>query len=50
MIKKKKKGDDALGALDCLKSWLRDGLIVETRKDINAVDEMLHALCEEDLQ
>jgi hypothetical protein len=43
-------GDDALEALECLKSWQRDGLIAVTRKDINAVEEMLHALCEEDLQ
>jgi hypothetical protein len=43
-------GDDALEALECLKSWQRDGLIAGTWKDLKAVEEMLHALCEEDLQ
>ena len=43
-------GDDALEALECLQSWHRDGLIAGTREDIKAVEEMLHALCEEDLQ
>jgi hypothetical protein len=43
-------GDDALEALECLKSWQRDGLIAVTRKDIKAVEEILHALYEEDLQ
>ena len=45
-------GDDALEALECLQSWQRDGLglIAGTREDIKAVEEMLHALCEEDLQ
>ena len=43
-------GDDALEALECLQSWQRDGLIAGTRDDIKAVEEMLHVLCEEDLQ
>jgi hypothetical protein len=43
-------GDDALEALECLKSWQRDRLIAVTRKGIKAVEEMLHALYEEDLQ
>ena len=43
-------GDDALEALECLRSWQRDGLIAGTREDIKAVEEMLHALYEEDLQ
>jgi len=43
-------GDDALEALECLQSWQRDGLIAGTRDDIKAVEEMLHALCEEDSQ
>ena len=43
-------GDDALEALECLQNWQRDGLIAGTREGIKAVGEMLHALCEEDLQ
>ena len=42
-------GEDALEALECLRSWQRDGLIAGTREDIKAA-EMLRALCEEDLQ
>jgi hypothetical protein len=36
--------------LECLKSWQRDGLIAVTRKEIKVVEEILHALYEEDLQ
>ena len=43
-------GDDSLEALECLKSWQRDGLVAATREDIKAMDEMLAALCEVDLQ
>jgi hypothetical protein len=43
-------GNDALEALHYLNSWQRDGLIAVIRKDIKAVEEMLHALYEEDLQ
>jgi len=43
-------GDDSLEALEGLKSWQRYGLIAGKRKDIKAVEEMLHALCEGDLQ
>ena len=43
-------GDDALEALECLKSWQRDGLVAATREDIKEMEEMLAALCEEDLQ
>jgi len=42
-------GDDAVEAVECLKSWQRDGLIAATRDDIMAIEEMLNALCEEDL-
>jgi len=42
-------GDDAVEAVKCLKSWQRDGLIAATRDDIRAVEEMLNALCEEDI-
>ena len=43
-------GDDAVEALECLKSWQRDGLIAASRLDIKAMEEMLHALCQEDLE
>jgi hypothetical protein len=42
-------GDDAIEALECLKSWQRDGLIAATKHDIKDVEDMLNALCEEDL-
>jgi len=42
-------GDNAVEAVECLKSWQRDGLIACTRDDIMAIEEMLNALCEEDL-
>ena len=42
-------GDDAVEAVECLKRWQRDGLIAATRDDIRAVEEMLNALCEEDI-
>ena len=43
-------GDDALEALECLRSWQRDGLIAGTPEDTKAVEETTHALCGEDLQ
>ena len=43
-------GDDAVEALKCLKSWQRDGLIAAFRLDINALEDMLCALCQEDLE
>jgi hypothetical protein len=42
-------GDDAIEALECLKSWQRDGLIAATKQDIRVIEDMLNALCEEDL-
>jgi len=42
-------GDDAIEALECLKSWQRDGLVAATKKDIKVIEDMLNALCEEDL-
>jgi hypothetical protein len=42
-------GDDAVEAVECLKSWQRDGLIAATRDEIKAIEVMLNALCEEDL-
>ena len=42
-------GDDAIAALECLKSWQRDGLIAATKQDIKVIEDMLNALCEEDL-
>ena len=50
MDRRRQMGDDALEALECLRSWQRDGLIAGTREDIKAAEEMLRALCEEDLQ
>ena len=41
--------DDAIEALECLTSWQRDGLIAASREDIKAIEDMLNALCEEDL-
>ena len=40
-------GEDAVEAVECLKSWQQDILISATRDDIRAVEEMLDALCEE---
>jgi len=34
-------GDDALEALECLKSWRWDGLVAATREGIKVMDEML---------
>jgi hypothetical protein len=42
-------GDDAIEALECLKSWQRDGLIAATKQDIKVIEDMWNALCEEDL-
>jgi len=42
-------GDDAIEALECLKSRQRDGLIAATKQDIKNAEEMLKALCEEDI-
>ena len=41
--------DDAIEALECLKSWQRDGLIATTKQDIKVIEDMLNALCEQDL-
>ena len=46
--RRRRMGDD-VEAGECLKSWQRDGLIAATRDDIRAVEEMLNALCEEDI-
>jgi hAT family C-terminal dimerisation region len=42
-------GDDVLEAVECLKSWQRDGMIAATKEDVKAIEQMLAALCEEDL-
>jgi len=42
-------GDDAIEALECFKSWQRDGLIAATKQDIKVIEDMLNALCKEDL-
>ena len=41
--------DDAIEALDCLKSLQRDGLMAASREDIKVIEDMLNALSEEDL-
>jgi hypothetical protein len=43
-------GDDAINALECLKSWNRDGLISGSREDIRQLDAMHLALCEAERQ
>jgi hypothetical protein len=40
---------DAVEALECLKSWQRVGLIATSREGIKVIEDMLKALCEEDL-
>jgi len=42
-------GDDVLEAVECLKIWQRDGMIVATKEDVKTIEQMLDALCEEDL-
>jgi len=42
-------GDDVLEAVECLKSWQRDGVIAATKEDAKAIEQMLDALWEEDL-
>jgi hypothetical protein len=39
-------GDDVINALECLKSWQRDGLIAASCDDMS----MLDALCEDGLE
>ena len=43
-------GDGAVEALECLKSWQRNGLIAASRLDIKALEDMLYALCQENLE
>jgi hypothetical protein len=42
-------GDDVLEAVECLKSWQRDGIIAATKEDVKTIEQMLAALCEENL-
>lgn len=42
-------GGDAIEASKCLKCWQRDGLTAASRDDIKVIEDMLNALCEEDL-
>jgi hypothetical protein len=42
-------GDDAINALECLKSWQRDGLITESHAEIRELEAMLKALCSQQL-
>ena len=42
-------GDDVLEAVECLKSWQSGGMIAATKEDVKAIEQMLAALCEEDL-
>ena len=41
--------NDVLEAVECLKSWQRDGMIAATKENVKAMEQMLDALCEEDL-
>jgi hypothetical protein len=43
-------GDDVINALECLKSWQRDGLIAASCDDIRELESMLDALCEDGLE
>lgn len=45
-----KMGDDAVEALECLKSWKPDGLFDACRKDNRVMEDTLCGLCEEDLE
>jgi hypothetical protein len=44
-------GDNVLrlSRLECFKSWQRDGTIAGTKEDVEAIEQMLDSLCEEDL-
>jgi hypothetical protein len=42
-------GDDAINALECLKSWQRDGLISASHAEIRELEAMLKALCNQQL-
>jgi len=42
-------GNDVLEAVECLKSRQRDGMIAATKEDVKAIEQMLAALCQEDL-
>jgi hypothetical protein len=43
-------GDDVINALECLKSWQRDGMIAASCDDIRELESMLDALCEDGLE
>jgi hypothetical protein len=43
-------GDDTVKVLESLKSWQKDGLIAASQQEIKAIEDMLHALCQEDLE
>jgi hypothetical protein len=42
-------GDNVLEAVECLRNWQRDGMIAATKEDVKIIEQMLAALCEEDL-
>jgi len=47
--RRRRMGDDVLEAVECLKSWQRDGMIAATKEDIKTIEQMLAAVCKEDL-
>jgi len=42
-------GEDVHEALECLRSWQRDEMIAARKEDSKAIEQMLDALCEENL-
>ena len=43
-------GDEAINALECLKSWQRDGLISAHHEEIRQLETTLDALCEAEME
>jgi hypothetical protein len=43
-------GDGAIEALECLKSWQRDGLIAASRDDIKVIEGLPNAVYQGDLE
>jgi len=43
-------GDEAINALECLKSWQCDGLILTHHKEIQQLENMLDALCRAEME
>ena len=43
-------GDEAINALECLKSWHRDGLISAHHEEIQQLENTLDALCQAEME